>query len=156
MDAFVNLIQSVVNLFWSLRDVVVSLVLVIVPFLPIAAWVAFWLFAVNWAKAFPILRRGGYIGLVLLMLVAVLVWGAVAPPEGGTHLLMGLTVSNFVGKFIFVTTLTCIALICGSVQLSGALGRFGVFPEEPADDHGHGGHGGHDDHGHGHDAVHAH
>ena len=142
MDAFLNLIDSIVRLFWNLLDVILHLVVLIVPHLPILAWVAFWLLAVNWAKAFPILRRGGYIGLLLLMLVAVLVWGAAAPPPGGKHVLFGLSVSNYVGKFIYVTTLTCIALICGSVQLSGVLGRFGVFPEEPAeeDHHHHGAH----------------
>lgn len=159
MDALINLIDSLVNVFWSLLDVVVSLVLVILPWLPMLAWVGFWTFAVNWSKAFPVLRKGGYIGVVLLMLVAVLVWGSVAPPVEGTHLLFGLTVSNFAGKFVYVTMLTCIALLCGSAQLSGAFGSLGEFPEEPADDdhghshHGHGDHG-HDDHGHGHGDSH--
>ncbi|MBL8817067.1 MAG: hypothetical protein JNL58_13650 [Planctomyces sp.] len=153
MDALINLIDSLVNVFWSLLDVVVSLVLVVLPWLPMLAWVGFWTFAVNWTKAFPILRKGGYIGVVLLMLVAVLVWGSVAPPIEGTHSLFGLTVSNFAGKFVYVTMLTCIALLCGSAQLSGAFGSLCEFPEEATDDdhgHGHGGHHGHDDHGHGH------
>ena len=94
----------------------------------------------------------------------VLVWAAVAPPENGKHLMLGLSVGNHAGKFIYVTMLTCIALLCGSAQLSGSFGRLGEFPEEPADDdhghahhdHGHGhddAHGGHD---HGHDVAHAH
>jgi hypothetical protein len=90
------------------------------------------------------------VGVFLLMFVTVLVWGAVAPPAEGKHLLFGLSVSNYAGKFIYVSMLTCIALLCGSAQLSGAFGSLCEFPEEPADDdHGHGGHG-HDDHGHGH------
>jgi len=156
MDALFDLFSSLVNVLWSLLDVVVNLVRVILPWLPLLAWVGFWTFAVNWAKAFPILRRGGFIGILLLMFVTVIVWGAVAPPANGKHLMLGLSVSNHAGKFIYVTMLTCIALLCGSAQLSGAFGRLTEFPAEPAeDDHGHGhdGHG-HDDDGHGHDDGH--
>jgi len=154
MDALFDLFSSLINVLWSLLAVVVNLVRVILPWLPLLAWVGFWTFAVNWAKAFPILRRGGFIGILLLMFVTVIVWGAVAPPVNGKHLMLGLSVSNYAGKFIYVTMLTCIALLCGSAQLSGAFGRLGEFPEEPAeDDHVHNGHG-HDDHGRGHDDGH--
>ena len=150
MDALFDLFSSLINVIWSLLDVVVNLVRVILPWLPLLAWVGFWTFTVSLAKAFPILRRGGFIGILLLMFVTVIVWGAVAPPVNGKHLMLGLSVSNYAGKFIYVTMLTCIALLCGSAQLSGAFGRLGEFPEEPADDdHGHNSHG-HDDHGHGH------
>ncbi len=148
MDALFDLFSSLINVFWSLLDVVVNLFRVILPWLPLLGWVGFWTFAVNWAKAFPILRRGGFIGILLLMFVAVLVWAAVAPPENGKHLMLGLSVNNHAGKLIYVTMLTCIALLCGSAQLSGSFGRLGEFPEEPADDH----HGySNNDHGHGHD-----
>lgn len=151
MEALFDLFSSLLDVFTSLLNVVVNLVRVILPWLPLLAWIGFWTFAVNWAKAFPILRRGGMAGVFLMMFVAVLVWGAVAPPAEGKHLMFGLTVSNYAGKFIYVTMLTCIALLCGSAQLSGAFGRLCEFPDEPAEDdhgHGHGGHG-HDDHGHG-------
>lgn len=164
MDALFDLFSSLVNVIWSLLDVVVNLFRVVMPWLPLLGWVGFWTFAVNWAKAFPILRSGGFIGVLLLMFVAVMVWAAVAPPENGKHLMLGLSVSNHAGKFIYVTMLTCIALLCGSAQLSGSFGRLGEFPEEPADDehnHAHDGHGhSHDNpHGgldHGHDVAHAH
>lgn len=166
MEALYDLLSSVLDVFWSLLNVVVNLVRVVLPWLPLFAWIAFWSFAVNWGKVFPVLRRGGLIGVLLLMFVAVLVWGSIAPPVGGRHVMFGLTVSNYAGKFIYVTMLTCIALLCGSAQLSGAFGRLGEFPEEPEEDsHGHGSHGhgdhGHDNHGHeGHDAhghvAHAH
>lgn len=157
MDALFDLFSSLINVLWSLLDVVVNLVRVILPWLPLLAWIGFWTFAVNWAKAFPILRRGGFIGILLLMFVTVIVWGAVAPPVNGKHLMLGLSVSNYAGKFIYVTMLTCIALLCGSAQLSGAFGRLGEFPDEPAeDDHGHSDHGhGHDGHGHGHNDGHS-
>lgn len=154
MDALIDLFSSIVDVLRSLLSVVVNLVRVILPWLPLLGWVTFWTFAVNWAKALPIIRRGGIIGVLLMMFVSVLVWGAVAPPVGGSHVMFGLTVSNFTGKFIYVTMLTCITFLCASAQLSGAFGSLCEFPEEPADDdHGHG-HDHHhsDDHGHGHDS----
>ncbi|MEZ6131860.1 MAG: hypothetical protein R3C59_24640 [Planctomycetaceae bacterium] len=142
MDAVLDLLQSLVKVFWSLLDVIVALVYVILPWLPLLAWIAYWSLAVNWVKTFDILRKGGVIGLLLLMFLAVLVWGAVAPPVDGVHTFFGLTVSNYVGKFIYVTLLTCIALLCGSVQMSGSFGSLIDFSNEdqPADDHGHGAH----------------
>jgi len=130
MDAVVELFQSLVNVFWSLLDVVVALVKVILPWLPLLAWLAYWSLAVNWAKATRILWKGGFIGVLLLMFVAVLVWGAVAPPVDGTHSLFGLAVSNYAGKFIYVTMLTCITLLCGSVQMSGTFGSLVDFSNE--------------------------
>lgn len=130
MDAVIELFQSLVNVFWSLLDVVVALVKVVLPWLPLLAWIGYWSLAVNWAKSFDILRRGGFIGVLLLMFVAVIVWGAVAPPVDGVHTLFGLTVSNYAGKFIYVTMLTCIALLCGSVQMSGTFGSLIDFSSE--------------------------
>lgn len=157
MDALLDLGSSLVDMFGSLLNVLVDLGRVILPWIPLLAWVGYWTYAVNWAKALPVLRRGGLIGILLLMFVAVIIWGTVAPPVDGHHVLLGLTVSNFAGKFIYVTILTCIALLCGSVQLSGALGRVGEFPQDIPDEehaliHGHG-------HGHGHgqeNQLHAH
>lgn len=130
MDAVFELFQSLVNVAESLLDVVIALVKIILPWLPLLAWIAYWSLAVNWVRSFEILRRGGFIGVLLLMAVAVIVWGAVAPPIDGTHTIFGLTVSNYVGKFIYVTLLTCIALLCGSVQMSGTFGSLTDFSSD--------------------------
>ena len=130
MDAIIELFHNLQLLFWSLLNVVVSVVKVILPWLPLLAWVGFWTLAVNWVKAFDILRRGGFIGLLLLMFVAVLVWGAVAPPVLGHHKLLGLVVGNYAGKFVYVTMLVCIALMCGSAQMNGFAQGLVCFDEE--------------------------
>ncbi len=127
MDAVLELLTSLINVFWSVVDVVVALVNIVLPWLPLLAWIAYWSLAVNWVKAFDILRKGGFIGVLLLMFAAVIVWGAVAPPVDGVHTLFGLTVSNYAGKFIYVTMLTCIALLCGSAQMSGTFGSLVDF-----------------------------
>lgn len=126
----IELLQSLTNVFWSLLDVVIALVNVILPWLPLLAWIAFWSLAVNWVRTWDVLRNGGFIGVLLLMFVSVLVWGAVAPPPEGSHFLFGLSVSNYAGKFIYVTMLTCIALLCGSVQMSGTFGSLIDFSDQ--------------------------
>lgn len=131
MDAVIELLQSLVNVVTSLLDVVMALVHVILPWLPLLAWIAYWSLCVNWVKAHDIIwHRGGIIGVVLLMFIGVLVWGSVAPPEEGVHTLFGLTVSNYVGKFVYVTILTCIAFLCSSVQMSGTFGSLVDFSNE--------------------------
>jgi hypothetical protein len=147
-----ELMTNLQVLFAAGWNVLVSLLGLLLPWTPLIAWVAFWLLAVNWVKLREVMIQGGWIGVVLLGLMMVLVWGVVAPPAAGSHLLFGLTVSNFVGKTVYVTALLTIMFLCGSVQLSGACGKFAVFPEDPSpDDHGHGDYG-HGDHEHGHES----
>lgn len=136
MQALGQLIDSFQQLFLSLFSIVGNLFALVLPWTPLIAWVAFWLLCVNWVKLRTIFIRGGWIGFVLLAFVMILVWGAVAPPTSGSHNLLGLKLSNYVGKTVYVTFLFCIILLCGSVQLSGAVKA--VFPEdEPEEDHGH-------------------
>ena len=134
MDAILELVQNIVTLFSSLLGVVVAFVKVVLPWLPLLAWIAFWTLAVNWVKAFDVLRKGGFIGILLLMFVAVIVWAAVAPPVGDHHHLFGLTVGNYPGKFIYVTMLTCIAFLCGSAQMNGFCQSLCHFDDEPEED----------------------
>jgi hypothetical protein len=141
LSAFLDLLSATGLLLWALLRG-------IAPWTPLIAWIAYWTLAVDWVQLRRSLLNGGWIGLLLLGVVAVLVWGVVAPPAGGVHSLLGLAVSNFVGKSVYVTTLIVILLLCGSTQLSGAVDRL-LNLEQPAggapgdDDHGHG-----DAHGH--------
>lgn len=49
------------------------------------AWTAWWLWGVNWPRAWTYLRNGGWAPLVLLSLVAALVWSRL-DPSGCTFL----------------------------------------------------------------------
>ena len=130
MEAFLAALWQLVV---ALEALVWSLVVIIGPWLPLVLWIVFWLFAVNWVNLREVLVRGGWIGVALIGFMAILVWGTVAPPPNNYHEMFGLTVSNFVGKTVFVSALICIMLLCGAVQLSGSLGRLGEFhePVEP-------------------------
>jgi hypothetical protein len=157
-----DILTALLDLIQSLGQLLLALAQGVLPWTPLIAWIAWWMLAVDWVRLRSFLLQGGWVGVLLIALTAVLVWGVVAPPPGGTHSLLGLHVSNFVGKTMYVTALLVIMLLCGSVQLSGACARF-LNLEQPSsgdeshDDHGHGDHGhGHDDHhdGHAHAAHH--
>lgn len=144
------LLTNLSTLLTSLVGVVWALFLLALPWIALFGWVAYWLLAVDWPKLRKtLLFEGGIVGVVLLGLVMVLVWGCVAPPPSGKHFLLGLSVGNFTGKLVYVTALFFIAAMCGSVQLSGAVNSLVDLrqPETPpplGGGHGHG----HDDHGH--------
>ena len=98
--------------------------------LGLLAWIVFWTFGVNWVKLRETLLKGGCVALILVGVAAVLVWANIAPPAGGHHSLLGLQVSNYVGKTMYVTALYCIMFLCGSVQLSGCCAGCCRFEED--------------------------
>lgn len=114
-----ELLVSLWNVVVAVALLVWTLVLFLAPWTPLLAWIAFWLFAVNWRQLSPILAKGGWIGVLLAAWVAILVWSSVSVPADGFHHMYGLQVSNVVGKTVYVTSLLVIALLCGSVQLAG-------------------------------------
>lgn len=142
LNALLDLAQAVGLLIWALLQA-------ILPWTPLIAWIAFWTLAVDWVRLRRFLLEGGWIGLLLIAVMAVLVWGAIAPPDSGTHSLLGLQVSNFVGKMVYVTALAVIMLLCGSMQLSGCCDPW-LDLQQPVG-LGDAGHGGHEPH-HAHDA----
>lgn len=139
-----DLLTALLDLLIAFGAVIWTLIVSLVPWTPLIAWIAFWTFAVNWVRLREIQLQGGMIGIVLLGLTAILVWGVVAPPESGTHSLLGLRVSNFAGKAMYVTALIVIMQLCGAVQLSGCCDRL-LNLELPAGGGDDGHHGGHDD-----------
>ena len=130
MEALWESLQLLVSGVWN---VLIALGGLLLPWTPLAAWIVFWLFGVNWQTLRGVLLRGGWMGLVLIGLGMVLIWGMVAPPPDGFHHFFGMEISNFVGKTVYVTSLFCIMLLCGSVQLSGMLGNCCQIEDEPTE-----------------------
>ena len=145
-----SVFESLFELFFAVVDLVGSVGYVVLPWTPLVAWLVFWLLAVNWTKLrVQITQEGGWIALLLIAIVWIMVWGVVAPPASGSYHLFGLTISNFVGKTVYVTGLYCLMLLAGAAQLSGCCATCCKFAEdapEADDHHGHDSHG-HDDHG---------
>lgn len=155
-----DILNALLDLLIAVGQFWLALAKALLPWLPLIAWIAFWTLAVDWVRLRTVLLKGGWIGVAALGLVAVLVWGVIAPPESGVHSLLGLQVSNFVGKTVYVTTLIVIMLLCGSTQLSGCCDAWLNLqpPLAPVLAHGHDSGHGHDGRGHDHtgNAAHSH
>jgi len=102
-------------------------------------WIAWWLWAVNWKKAWPVLARGAWAPAVLLVVVGALVWSRIAPSDFGLGFMI---LPNFWWQLVAVGLLAGVALFCGWLQ-----GVMGWTPPEISleppvvHDAGHGGHG---------------
>src|SRR4051812_10117486 len=81
--------------------------------LPLVLWVAFWLFAVNWRKAWPELRAGAWVPVVLLGLIVTIVWSQLAPHR---PTMFGVELPNFWWQLVCVAVLIGTALFFGWLQ----------------------------------------
>jgi hypothetical protein len=77
-------------------------------------WVIFWLFCVNWKKAWPVLAHGAWAPVLLLMLIAAEVWSRINPIP--CDCLRFVIIPNFWWQLGSVATLVAIALLCGWLQ----------------------------------------
>jgi hypothetical protein len=137
-----DILHSLVQLVTALLQLVVEIGQLGLQNALIIAWIAWWLWGVNWSKAWRVLARGGWLVVVLLDVLAALAWSAIAPSSADLFAIF--TLGNFWWQLGSVTILVLLALFCGWVQ-----GQFGwtpaeitFDPPEPVHDthHGHGHH----------------
>ncbi|GIW83100.1 MAG: hypothetical protein KatS3mg105_4907 [Gemmatales bacterium] len=91
--------------------------------LVLGAWIAWWLWGVNWNRAWGILQNGGWVPVVLLLVIAAAAWSQMAPAE--CTCLGFMTIPNFWWQLCSVALLFFLALCCGWLQA-----YFGWTPEE--------------------------
>jgi hypothetical protein len=130
------LIDALVQLFVALGNVVWELVLLLAPLALLITWIAWWLWAVNWRKAWLVLREGAWVPVVLLIVLSARVWASLAPSD--CSCLGFVTIGNFWWQLGGVGAIAALTLFCGWLQVT-----LGWSPEEisleptPAVDHGH-------------------
>jgi hypothetical protein len=113
---------------------------VVLFLLPGGLWVAWCLGCVNWKKTWPVLADGAWVGVILLILIAALVWSKI---EASSYILFDtLIIPNFWWQFSIVIVITLVALFCGWLQMVLRWTPMEVAVEptddhEPADAHGH-------------------
>jgi hypothetical protein len=78
------------------------------------AWLAWWLWGVNWKNVWPVLAEGAWLPVLLIMIVAALVWSEIAPSD--CTCLGFVTVPNFWWQLGGVGLLAAITLLCGWLQ----------------------------------------
>jgi hypothetical protein len=96
---------------------------VLLHLLPVGLWCAWWLWAVNWKDAWPVLAQGGWVPVVLVVFASALAWSRIFPSD--CDCLRFITIGNFWWQLGGVCALTVVALLCGWLQ-----GKLGWAPEE--------------------------
>jgi hypothetical protein len=133
--------QLVEQIFQDLGKLLAPLWQFLLAWLLLVVWIVWWLFGVNWRKAWGVLAEGAWMPLVLLMIVGALAWSQMVPSD--CTCLVLVTVPNFWWQLGAVGLLVAVTLFCGWLQ-----GVMGWTPEEinlepppsPAGAHGHGHH----------------
>src|SRR5438477_12899515 len=87
-----GILHTLGELFLVLGKLIVELLAFGLQWLLLIFWIAWWLAAVNWKKAWPVLARGGWVPLVLLTAVSAFVWSQLAP---STPTLLGAAMPSF-------------------------------------------------------------
>jgi hypothetical protein len=126
-----QLVTVLGQLTWQLLELASQWLLLII-------WVAWWLLAVDWRKAWPTLRAGAWAPVVLLMVIVALAWSRLEPPPAG------FAVRDFAWRLVYVAVLVAVALFCGWLQgvLRWMPPAITLEPpaHEPVDGHVHGAH----------------
>ena len=100
-------------------------------------WLAWWLWGVNWKKAWPVLAQGAWLPALLVLVATALAWSQIYPSE--CTCLGFVTVPNFWWQLGEASLLAAVTLLCGWLQ--GVLGwtpaEISLVPPAPdADVHG--------------------
>ncbi len=114
----VELWQTLLQLFEILVKLVGDLLYLALSWSLLLAWVAWWLWGVNWKKAWAVLAEGAWVPVVVLLVAMALVWSQMAPSE--CSCLGFVTVPNFWWQLGGVGLLAAVTLCCGWLQ--GILG----------------------------------
>jgi len=119
----VEILQTLWQLVMNLGTLVVELLALAVHWSLILAWLAWWLWGVNWKKVWPVLAQGAWAPLVLLIVLAAMTWSRLDPVP--CTCLGFITLPNFWWQLLGVSLLVGLTFLCGWLQ--------GVFGWEPAD-----------------------
>jgi hypothetical protein len=109
-----ELLQTLEQLIAVLGQLLVQLLALGTHWLLLILWVAWWLLATNWQRAWPTLRSGGWAPSILLMLIAALTWSRLQPAP--CDCIGGIVIPNFWWQLGYVVMLGAVALLCGWLQ----------------------------------------
>jgi hypothetical protein len=108
---------------WSLPDWLPQATPSVLKVALLVLFVGWWLWGVNWRKAWPVLAEGGWMPLVLIGIMAAFVWSRIWP---STAILFGLfAVPNVLWQLGTVTLVIGLILFCGWLQT-----RYRTYPPE--------------------------
>jgi len=139
-----ELLNTLGNLSRDLGTLLVQVLQLLANWALLLVWVAWWLWGVNWKKAWPVLAQGAWAPAVLAWVLVAMVWSQITPRD--CSCLGIVTLPNFWWQLGEVGMYFATALFCGWLQ-----GIFHWTPAEmslepPQAAHGHGHELGHNHH----------
>ncbi len=137
MDQLVSIFQNLWQIVLDLLGVAVQILSLGMTWSLLIAWLAWWLWGVNWAKVWPVLARGAWMPFVLLMFTSALVWSRMAP--SACNCLGFATIPNFWWQLGAVGLLVAVTLFCGWLQglMNWAPAEISFDPPAPSAHHHH-------------------
>src|SRR5438132_12343890 len=100
-------------------DGLAAVLAVLLQLLPGGLWCAWWLWAVNWKKTWPVLAQGAWAPVLLIALLSSYAWSRVAScayPLEIKSLGLVVAIPNFWWQLGCVSALVAVALFCGWLQ----------------------------------------
>lgn len=118
-----DILQSIWQILVNLGALAVGILSLGVHWFALVAWLAWWLLGVNWRKVWPVLSGGGWVPLLLLVVLAAAGWAALQPVP--CNCLGFVIVPPFWWHLGGVSLLMSATLFCGWLQ-----GQFHWAPAE--------------------------
>ncbi len=112
-----DIFQTFWELILVLGRLIIELLALGLQWLLLIFWIAWWLCAVNWKKAWPVLAAGGWLPLTLLTVVGAFVWAQIWP---STPSFLGAEMPSFWWQLAVCAGIVGSALFAGWLQ--GVLG----------------------------------
>ncbi len=134
-----DLITSLWQIVLAFSTLVVQLLSFALQNALVLVWLAWALFAIDWKKTWPILVKGAWIPLVLVVCVTASVWSQLFPRE--VTFFEAIDVGNFWWQLVVVSFITVLTLLCGWLQGVMGLTPYQIEIDPPAPEaHAHGHH----------------
>lgn len=134
MSQFTPVFGSLWRIFVEVAGLLQNVLYLALDHVLLIAWIAWWLFAVNWDQAWRYLAKGAWAPIALIMLITALVWSRMEPR---TYDIFGVSIANFWWQLGVVAFIAALTLICGWLQglLRWAPAEIDLNPPAPAAHH---------------------
>jgi hypothetical protein len=119
-----ELLTTLQQLATDLVNLILVLARILAPYWLALAWVAWWLWAVDWRKMWPRLAEGAWAPLTLLGIMVALAWSSITP---GPYVVGDVAIASFWWQLLAVAGMIGAALFCGWLQ-----GVLHCYPAEVA------------------------
>lgn len=119
----IELLNSLQELVFAVWNVITAIGQLAINHWFLLAWIAYFLFAVHWAKAFDVFSKGGWVAASLVSVAVISLLSTVSNIGSSQTAVFGWKVNSVAGTVASSMVYLAIAFVCGSIQMSGLPGK---------------------------------